>query len=79
MGVDHRRRHILVAEQFLHRADVVATCEQVRGKRMPQRMRRSRLDGARVAHRLSYSPLNCLILNMMPPNQTRTRINGAVL
>jgi len=38
MGVDHRRRDIRVAEQLLHRADVVAGLEQVRRKRMAQAM-----------------------------------------
>jgi len=32
MGVDHRGRNVGVAEQFLHRADVVAAFEQVSGK-----------------------------------------------
>ena len=38
MGVDHRRGHIAVAEQFLHRADVVARLQQVRGKGVAQNM-----------------------------------------
>jgi hypothetical protein len=28
--IDHRRRHIRMAEQLLHRADVVPALEQVR-------------------------------------------------
>jgi hypothetical protein len=30
VGVDHRRRHIGMSQQFLHRADVVAGLQQVR-------------------------------------------------
>ena len=32
VGVDHRRADVPVAEQFLHRADVVPVFEQVRGE-----------------------------------------------
>ena len=32
MRVDHRRAHIFVAEQFLNRADVVASFKERRGK-----------------------------------------------
>src|SRR3954447_3693375 len=34
--VDHRRAHVLVAEELLHRADVVAVLEKVRGERVAQ-------------------------------------------
>jgi hypothetical protein len=33
--VDHGRAHVRVAEQLLHRANVVAVVEQVRRERMP--------------------------------------------
>jgi hypothetical protein len=36
MGVDHGGFHILMPQQFLHSADVVAILEQVRGKAMPK-------------------------------------------
>lgn len=39
MGVDLRRRKIRVPEQFLHRAQVGAPLEQVRGRRVPQPVR----------------------------------------
>jgi hypothetical protein len=38
MGIDHRRTHVPVAKQLLDRTDVVAVFEQVRGKRVPQRI-----------------------------------------
>ena len=34
LGVNHRRRHIFVAKQFLHGANVIAALQQMRGKRM---------------------------------------------
>jgi hypothetical protein len=39
VGINHRRGNVLVPEQFLHRADVIAGLQQVCGKRMPQSMR----------------------------------------
>jgi len=35
VGIDHRRAHVGMAEQFLNRADVVARLQQVRCERMP--------------------------------------------
>lgn len=79
MGINHRRRHILVAQQFLHRADIVPTCQQMRGKRMTKRMRRCGFDDSRIAHRLADGALDRLVLHVMPAHHTRTRINRPVL
>jgi hypothetical protein len=35
MGVDHRGRDVLMAEQLLHRADVVASLQNMGCERMP--------------------------------------------
>ena len=43
MRVDHCRLNVLMAQQFLNRADVVASLQQVRGERVPQGVRRCRL------------------------------------
>jgi hypothetical protein len=40
VGVNHSRANVLVAEQFLHGADVVPIGQQVRGERMPERVAR---------------------------------------
>ena len=37
VSIDHRRLHVLVAEQFLNRADVVPLLKQMRGEGMPSR------------------------------------------
>ena len=34
VGVDHGGFHVLVAEKFLHRPDVVSTFQELRGERM---------------------------------------------
>ena len=36
--VDHRRGYVAVAEQLLNRADVVSGLQQVRRKRVPERI-----------------------------------------
>ena len=38
MRVNHRRAHILVAQQLLHCANVIAILEQMSRKAMPQRV-----------------------------------------
>ena len=39
MRVNHRRGHILVAQQLLHGADVITPLQQMRGEAVPQGMR----------------------------------------
>src|SRR5512135_411919 len=56
MGVNHRRGDIGMAEQFLHRADVVIAFKKVRGKGMPEDM---------TAHLLSQSRLYCSIFDRL--------------
>ncbi len=34
--VDHRRSHVLMAQQFLHRSDIIPVFQQMGGKRVPQ-------------------------------------------
>src|SRR5436309_15526237 len=46
VGVDHRRSHIRVSQEFLHGTNVVAGLQEVRSKRVPQRVRRSGLGYA---------------------------------
>ena len=48
MRVDHRRLHILVPQQFLDGANVIAGFEQMRRKRMAQCVRRRGLGDART-------------------------------
>ena len=43
MGIDHCCTDILVAQQFLNRADIVPIFQEVRGKGMPQGVATDRL------------------------------------
>jgi len=51
MGVDHGGGNIGMAEQFLHRADVVTVLQKVRGERMSQHMRAYALDDLTTGRR----------------------------
>ena len=46
MGVNHGGADIGMTQQFLHRADVVASLQQMGGEGMAQRVRRRRLVDA---------------------------------
>ena len=41
--INHRRTHILMSQQFLHGADIIAIFQKVRGKAVPERMTTSTL------------------------------------
>ena len=56
--IDLRGLHVRVSQQFLYGADVVAALEQVRGKRMPQRVRTRALLDAGFAKRAAHATLD---------------------
>ena len=56
MGVDHRRFHAGVTQEFLHGANIVAGREQVGGKRMAQGMGGRPLADARALDRVAKCP-----------------------
>ena len=66
MGVDHRRRNVLVAEQLLDSPDVVAILEQVRGEAMAQDMRRHGLGQPGLASCLEHRALDDFLIQMVP-------------
>jgi len=67
-----------VAEQFLNRANVLAALEQVRRKRMPQRMCTDRLEDSRDMSRSLYRALDAILVQVMPPTLATARISGNV-
>ena len=50
MGVNHRRANVLVTQEFLDRANVIAIGQQVRGERMPKRVARDSLGQPSLSH-----------------------------
>jgi len=57
MGIDHRRAHIAMAEQFLHRSDAIATLQQMACEAVAQGVRGCRLYQTAIARRLLDCPL----------------------
>ena len=70
MCVDHRRRHVLVPEQFLNGANVVATFEQVGRKGMPKGVTAGRFSYPRSANREFDRILQVLFGDVMPTDLT---------
>ena len=68
-----------MAEQFLHRPDVVTCFEQVRRKRMPQRMDGSRFGEFRCLDCALDGPLDGLRIEVMPPDDSRARVHRFVV
>src|SRR5258707_15699517 len=57
MRVDHCRGDVLMAQQFLHRPDVVSALQQMCGEGMAKRMTGSRLGYVRRAHCILHGSL----------------------
>ena len=60
--VDHRRLHARVAEQFLHRADVVAGLQEMRRERVTKDVRRDGLVDCRAERRIPHRALDRLLV-----------------
>jgi hypothetical protein len=73
-----RGGHVLVPEQFLHRADVVAGLEQVRGERMPQRVAARRLGDAGRAHGPRHRALQPFFVDVVAANRAVAGIARAL-
>jgi hypothetical protein len=67
MCIYHRRRHALMAEQFLNGANVVAAFEQMSRKRMPKRVTAGSLSNLRSANREFHRVLQISLGNVMAP------------
>src|SRR5688572_14047996 len=65
MGVDLSRRDVLVTQQFLHRADVVSSLQQVCRERVPKSVRRNRSFDAGGTCSCAHLALNTFLVDMM--------------
>src|SRR5690606_1490975 len=77
VGVDLGGGDVLVAEQLLDGAQVVAVLEQVGGERVAQGVAGGRLGDARAAHRRLHRPLQQALLVVVPAHHAATRIDAA--
>ena len=78
MGVDHGGSHVVVAEQFLHRTDVIAVFNQVRSERMPERVAGCPFRKLGLANGPLEDLLQDGFVHMMPPLFAGLRVLPAV-
>lgn len=76
MDVDHRRADVLVAEQFLHRTDVVTGFEEVRGEGMAKGMAGDGFGDAGTQRGLAHSFLQRTFVVMMAASLAAPWIGG---
>jgi hypothetical protein len=67
VGVNHRRLHISVSEEFLNCANIIAIFQQVRGERMPKHVTVGRPSQPDCARGLFDGSLEHRFVQMMPP------------
>ena len=70
MRVDHCGLHILVSEQFLNRANVVATFEQMRCEAVPEGVTADALRNSGCSHCLFNCFLHTALVQVMPTHQS---------
>jgi hypothetical protein len=74
MRVHHRRAHVGVAEQFLHRPDIVPVLEQMGRKRMPKRVWTHTLGDTRLPCRVRHGLLDYRFVKVKPGRWSPSRI-----
>ena len=79
VGVDHRRRHVRMSEQLLHRADVVAGFQEVGREGVAQGVAAHALGDAGGVGRLADRALRHRVVQMVTAHHAVLRIGGAVI
>ena len=74
MGVDHRRADILVAEQLLDGANVIARLQEMCGERVAECVRGGGLVDTGISDGLCNGPLDGLLVDVMAAGSGRSRI-----
>ncbi len=72
--INHRRRHIAMPEELLHRADVIAVFQQLGGKTVTHHMRTDALRDAGAPGRLRQRLLDHRLVQMVPGRRPESRI-----
>jgi hypothetical protein len=73
---DHGGRHVLVAQEFLHRPDVIAVVQEVGSKRVPKSMTTCGLHEACGTHGFLHRALQYRGVDVMAPLDPGARIDG---
>ena len=68
VDIDHRGTDIAMAQQLLHRTDVITILNQVRRKRVPERMAAPMLGNPRLIHCPPHRSLKIVLQHVVPPN-----------
>src|SRR2546423_15626994 len=79
MRIDHRRPHVGVAEELLHRPDIGPGFEQVRRKGMAKGVARHALPEPSATACVGHGPLDHRLMQMVPatnPLPVRGRVAG---
>jgi hypothetical protein len=74
--IRHRRAHISMSQQLLHRTDVVASLEQMRRKAMAQRVRADTLGESRRPRRVRHCLLHDGLVQVIPRRWSEARVAG---
>jgi hypothetical protein len=78
VGIDHRRLHVPMPEQFLNGADIVAIFQEMSGERMAQRVAAGRLGRHHVSRGLFNSSLSHRFMQMMSPALAGPRVQAGL-
>ena len=73
--VNHRRAHIFVTQEFLHRADIVTASEQLRREGMPQAMTIRAFHNSDCVYRAFQRALQQSFSHVMALSLSSARIN----
>ena len=73
MGIDHRRPDVLMPEQRLDRAEVVACLQKVGGETVTEGVRRDALGELCLSDRFVQRILNMRVMKMISPPLLRLR------
>jgi hypothetical protein len=76
--VDHRRPNALVAQEFLYGANIIATCQQVRGEGMPKRVARDSFGQSSLSDSLQDRLLDKRLVNVVPSLLAGFRVHPAM-
>jgi hypothetical protein len=73
--VNHYRRHIIVPQQLLDRANIRAPLQRMRRETVPEGMARHPFDNPRSRHRALDGSVDRQLVDVMAPYLPRTRVD----
>src|SRR5262247_2838482 len=77
MGIDHGGTDVLVAQEFLHRTDIVTVLQKMRRKTVSHSMTAAAFRDTCTLERLFHGSLQYRFGHMVSALDSRTRIDGA--